>query len=261
MWGNGGSVISGGDGASETLYLRGTTHATDGTVYIQDQGGNTYIGDHTVGQGIFVGEAYMGTWITAGTYANFSHEDMSQSGTGYALVQSNGGSTILNCETGSSMILRVGNATRTTWTGNTMTMNDCSIVMANQDITGVDDITGNNGSIFSGGTGSGANLNLQSTTHATKGNIYFGTDAASYYNDNTNNLFIDNDVLADTFLGKAGTFVTTIGDATRAATVATLTTTERNALTAVNGMIIYNSTTTQFEFYENGSWVSGSGLA
>ena len=33
-----------------------------------------------------------------------------------------------------------------------------------------------------------------------------------------------------------------------------LTTTQRNALTAVNGMVIYNSTTTQIESYEAGGW-------
>ena len=39
-----------------------------------------------------------------------------------------------------------------------------------------------------------------------------------------------------------------------------LTTTQRDALTAVDGMIIYNSTTTAFNFRENGAWVTGSGL-
>ena len=40
-----------------------------------------------------------------------------------------------------------------------------------------------------------------------------------------------------------------------------MTTAQRNALTASNGMIIYNATTNQFNFREGGSWVTGSGLA
>lgn len=48
---------------------------------------------------------------------------------------------------------------------------------------------------------------------------------------------------------------------TGALIVSRMTTTQRNALTAVNGMIIYNSTTNEFNFRENGSWVTGSGLA
>ena len=35
-----------------------------------------------------------------------------------------------------------------------------------------------------------------------------------------------------------------------------LTTTERNALTAANGMVIYNSTLSVFQRYENGAWVN-----
>ena len=35
-----------------------------------------------------------------------------------------------------------------------------------------------------------------------------------------------------------------------------LTTTERNALTAANGMVIYNSTDNKFQGRENGSWVN-----
>ena len=37
--------------------------------------------------------------------------------------------------------------------------------------------------------------------------------------------------------------------------VANMTTTERNALTAQNGMVIYNSTTNKMQAYENNSWV------
>lgn len=38
--------------------------------------------------------------------------------------------------------------------------------------------------------------------------------------------------------------------------VPTMTTVARDALTATNGMIIYNSTTNAFNFYENGAWVT-----
>lgn len=40
--------------------------------------------------------------------------------------------------------------------------------------------------------------------------------------------------------------------------VNSLTTTQRNALTPANGMLIYNTTTNAFEKYENGNWVSAS---
>lgn len=40
-----------------------------------------------------------------------------------------------------------------------------------------------------------------------------------------------------------------------------LTTTQRNALTAVNGMMIYNSTTSQVEVYDNGAWGAQGQLA
>ena len=47
-----------------------------------------------------------------------------------------------------------------------------------------------------------------------------------------------------------------LASTTGALLVPRMTTTQRNALTAVNGMIIYNSTDNQFNFYENSSWVT-----
>jgi hypothetical protein len=37
-------------------------------------------------------------------------------------------------------------------------------------------------------------------------------------------------------------------------TAPSMTTAERDALTATNGMVIYNTTTNRVESYENGSW-------
>ena len=47
-----------------------------------------------------------------------------------------------------------------------------------------------------------------------------------------------------------------INSTTGALLVPRMTTTQRNALTATNGMIIYNTTTNAFNFYENGAWVT-----
>ena len=35
-----------------------------------------------------------------------------------------------------------------------------------------------------------------------------------------------------------------------------MTTTQRNALTAANGMMIYNTSDNKFQGYENGAWVN-----
>lgn len=47
-----------------------------------------------------------------------------------------------------------------------------------------------------------------------------------------------------------------VSSTTGAFIVPRMTTAQRNALTAVNGMIVYNTTNDQFNFYENGAWVT-----
>jgi len=46
-----------------------------------------------------------------------------------------------------------------------------------------------------------------------------------------------------------------VSSTTGALIVPRMTTAQRNALTPVNGMILYNTSTNQFNFYENGAWV------
>lgn len=47
-----------------------------------------------------------------------------------------------------------------------------------------------------------------------------------------------------------------VNSTTGAFIVPRMTTAQRDALSAVNGMIVYNTTTNQFNFYENGAWVT-----
>jgi hypothetical protein len=47
-----------------------------------------------------------------------------------------------------------------------------------------------------------------------------------------------------------------VSSTTGAFIVPRMTTAERDALSAVNGMIVYNTTANQFNFYENGAWVT-----
>ena len=66
-------------------------------------------------------------------------------------------------------------------------------------------------------------------------------------------------VNAAVFFGEAGNFGALdsgTAELSDSFTVPRLTTTERNALTAVNGMLIYNSSDNKFQGYENGGWAN-----
>jgi len=105
------------------------------------------------------------------------------------------------------------------------------------------------------------------------GNVLIG-DSAGYYEIGSNKLYISNNSSSSPLIwgdfntnvininGKLGINTSTpqgvldINSTSGALIVPRMTTTQRNALTAVNGMIIYNTTTNQFNFYENGAWVT-----
>src|SRR3989344_3344609 len=77
-----------------------------------------------------------------------------------------------------------------------------------------------------------------------------------------NQIVIGNSSVTQTLLkGKVGIGTTSpqgvldVVSTTGAFIVPRMTTVQRDALTAVNGMIVYNTTGNQFNFYENGAWV------
>jgi hypothetical protein len=90
-------------------------------------------------------------------------------------------------------------------------------------------------------TGPNLSSYLQNTGTQTIDNLTF--------NDNT----IGSSSNADINISPGGTGNVAV---TRPLVMASFTTTQRGALTAANGMMIYNTTTNQFEGYENGAWIS-----
>ena len=117
---------------------------------------------------------------------------------------------------------------------------------SNSVITGHNSYTGNTQLWYFGST-SNSNDDIGFINRQV-GDIFFWTNA-------TERLRITND-------GKVGIGTNSpqgaldVSSTTGAFIVPRMTTTQRNALTAVNGMIIYNTSTNQFNFYENGAWVT-----
>jgi hypothetical protein len=186
--GNGGSIFSGGTGAGEHLYLQSTTHATHGNIYL---GANDYYDEvnedlyinisETAGKGIQGGAAFIGSWPSAATAAVFCNEDLKASANDFCLLHDSVGNTYLNASSTKQIYFEIAAGVEATLSSTAFTLSGVNLAMSNNDITGVDDITGNGGSIFSGGTSASADLYLQSTTNGTKGKIYLGS--TDYYDE------------------------------------------------------------------------------
>lgn len=58
---------------------------------------------------------------------------------------------------------------------------------------------------------------------------------------------------------KTGSGLKPKNETTRSFLAGSVTTTQRDALTAENGMMVYNTTTSAFNIYENGSWTTMGG--
>jgi hypothetical protein len=94
--------------------------------------------------------------------------------------------------------------------------------------------------------------------YALKANAPAGTATNDY------GVWVDGSSRINYFAGKVGVGTASpatsagieLSSTTQSLLLSRMDTTQRDALTAVNGMVIYNSQTNKFQGYENGAWVN-----
>jgi hypothetical protein len=184
--GNGGSIFSGGSGSGDDLYLQSTTHATKGgirlnaaegvsinsnftstldlLVYAKDASSNTTM---RVQSGVANGSAIISIMNDVQDWKIYTHGGFADDFFLYDTTNAKYPFRVNKAGTNNALVIEP-----------TQLSLAVNIDMNGNDIIAVDDITGNGGSIISGGTGSGDDLYLGSTTHATKGNVYIDGETA-----------------------------------------------------------------------------------
>ena len=129
-----------------------------------------------------------------------------------------------------------------------------------------DDLTGNTDAIYGTVTFGRDDANGLRTTAIMFGrenSIYFGVAPDGVFNA-ANKFFVWRDYKLGIGLTTPTEALDVNGSAKMSGFVqfGSLTSTERNALTAANGMVIYNTTNNKFEGYQNGGWINlDDGLA
>jgi hypothetical protein len=117
------------------------------------------------------------------------------------------------------------------------------------------------GQQLTGGIGINDNLTLVASSHGTPGNVLIN-DGVVIANASGDSLVVDTTALVvdnsgSIVIGAASATASSILDVqstTGAFIPPRMTTTQRNALTPTNGMMLYNSTLNRLEGYQNGSW-------
>ncbi len=213
----GGQTLSGGTGAAEILTLKGTSNVVPGVVSIGASG---------------IGQLGIGT-------TTVPH------GSGMGMVAIDGPS---NNAFGPHF----------QWT-----VTDDNYPVFQLAILDHDDIQLNFDSFFTVGGGAshdssdaGSNFQIRKTSDR----VYFrGDSGITAGNDITWNDILTIDLASSQVsIGDAApatSAILTLASTTGALLLPRMTTTQRNALTGANGMVIYNTTTERTEYIENGSWV------
>ena len=175
------------------------------------------------------------------------------------------GSDVITIATGGSGRLTIGDGALTPVTNNQIDLGTSSLEFKNAFFDGTvtsdafagpltGNVTGNASGTAATVTGA-AQTNITSvgtlTTLAVTGATSLTTTNIDNLNIQDNTISSDSNADINLSAGGTGNIV-----AQSPFIAATFTTTQRNSLTAVNGMIIYNSTTNQLEGRENGAWVS-----
>jgi hypothetical protein len=125
------------------------------------------------------------------------------------------------------------------------------------DVFGGFQFQGYNGSYFTSCANIQAFIDGTVSSTATPGRITFNTSPSGSVSP-TERIRIDSagNVGIGTAGGAATSALLELKSTTGALLIPRMTTTQKNALTAVNGMIVYDSTLNKFQGYENSAWTS-----
>lgn len=102
------------DTSGNFIFSNSTTGNADGTATlverfkIEQNGNLSASGNMSLSGNALFGNAKLGKWSVNNDFCYFQNSSLSDSGTNYALIQSNLGRTILNSETGQPLSLRIG---------------------------------------------------------------------------------------------------------------------------------------------------------
>ena len=181
--GQGASINSGENNTETTLILnvRNTdtnnvfTVSNDEKVGINTASPNNkfHVNTGVTGEGAEIGSVYIGNWASVATHAVFAEKGFTNSASGYAIKQSQSGSTIVNAETGQTIRFIIGGTEESL-----RVSSDGNVGINNSDPQTELDVIGN--TIFSNTTGdaigiSNANIDINIANNDGTGIIIDGT--------------------------------------------------------------------------------------